>query len=732
MSMLDENCDELFPFVDEEALVPDDTAGHWRILIVDDEPDVHEVTLLALRDVLIEGRRLTFLHAHSAIEAKEILGREDDIAVILLDVVMETDDAGLKLVRYLREELGNRATRVILRTGQPGYAPEMETIHLYDINDYKTKSELTRVRLYTTITVAIRSFWQIHQLEANRRGLEMIVNAAMELSKPNGLRRFAEGVVTQLCALLGVSDDGLVCTATASRSVTPYVLAAAGHYSAWIGQSLSAIPDERVKRILEEALGQCQHAFGESTCLYFSTPDGHALAAFVDVDYPLSEVDRKLLEVFCSNIAIGFENVQLYQKVYDLAFEDLLVHLPNRNSFVGLVECRPVSADRVALVDIDGFSDINSILDQAFGDLVLEAVATRLRAAFPPSVAVARVGNDVFGLLGNACEVSPERIAQVFALPFAVDGQELRLSATSGLIALGGNQDKAVEVLKNTGVALKHAKSFQRGKSMFYEPVHAVEARDRMRLLNSLRQAFSAEHLFLQYQPFVDLASGRIVGAEALLRWKTEEGSFVPPDRFIPLAEQSGLMVALGDWVMRSALQFLAHLHTQGVRDFRMAINVSHAQFREPDFIDSLIQAMAAYDIDPSCVEIELTESVAIDNVELIEQKLAALRQAGVAVAIDDFGTGYSSLNILRRLDIDRLKIDRSFVSGEQCAAEDHGIARMVLQLASQLGLRTIAEGIETEEQRQKLAALGCHEGQGYLFARPLSADAFVAFLRDR
>lgn len=729
--MLDEKADELFSFVDEEELVAEDTAGHWRILIVDDEPDVHEVTLLALRDVAIEGRRLSFLHAHSAVQAKEMLGRETDIAVILLDVVMETDDAGLKLVRYLREELGNRATRVILRTGQPGYAPEIETIRLYDINDYKTKSELTRVRLYTSITVAIRSFWQIHQLEANRRGLEMIVNATMELSKPNGLRRFAEGVVTQLCALLGVSDDGLVCAATASRNVAPYVLAAAGHYSAWIGQSLSAIPDERVKRILEEALGKRQHAFGESTCLYFSTPDGHALAAFVDVDYPLSDVDRKLLEVFCSNIAIGFENVQLYQKVYDLAFEDLLVHLPNRNSFIGLVECRPESADRVALVDIDGFSDINSILDQAFGDLVLEAVATRLRAAFPPSVAVARVGNDVFGLLGNAREVSPERIAQVFAQPFAVDGQELRLSATSGLIALGGNQDKAVEVLKNTGVALKHAKSFQRGKSMFYEPVHAVEARDRMRLLNSLRQAFSAEHLFLQYQPFIDLASGRIVGAEALLRWKTEEGNFVPPDRFIPLAEQSGLMVALGNWVMHSALQFLAHLHAQGVRDFRMAINVSHAQFREPDFIDSLMLAISNYDIDPSSVEIELTESVAIDNVELIEQKLAALRQAGVAVAIDDFGTGYSSLNILRRLDIERLKIDRAFVSGEQCAAEDHGIARMVLQLASQLGLRTIAEGIETEEQRQKLAALGCHEGQGYLFARPLSADAFEAFLHD-
>ena len=222
-----------------------------------------------------------------------------------------------------------------------------------------------------------------------------------------------------------------------------------------------------------------------------------------------------------------------------------------------------------------------------------------------------------------------------------------------------------------------------------------------------------------------------MVGAEALLRWKTEEGQFVPPDRFIPLAEQSGLMVALGNWVMRSALQFLARLHSEGISDFRMAINVSHVQFREPDFVEKLAAAIVDCQVDPSSVEIELTESVAIENFALIEQKLVALRRVGVAVAIDDFGTGYSSLSILRRLDVDRLKIDRAFVSGEQCVAEDSGIARMVLQLASQLGLQTIAEGIETEAQRQVLCELGCDEGQGYLFSRPLAADALLDFVKQ-
>ena len=196
--------DDLLTFVDEVLPVASGVELVWRILIVDDDADIHHVTLLALKGVVVEGRTLEFVHAYSAAEARVCLAENNDLAVALLDVVMETEDAGLQLIRYLREDLGNCALRVILRTGQPGYAPEIDTIRSYDINDYKSKSELTRVRLFTSLTVAIRSYWQIHQLEVNRRGLELIVAGSTELSKPRGLRRFAEGVVTQLCALLGI------------------------------------------------------------------------------------------------------------------------------------------------------------------------------------------------------------------------------------------------------------------------------------------------------------------------------------------------------------------------------------------------------------------------------------------------------------------------------------------------------------------------------------------------
>ncbi len=720
---------DLLVFIEDLEPSPDLNGPVWTILIVDDEPDVHRATMVALKDIQIEGRRLDYLHAYSAAEARIQLDSHPDISVALLDVVMETDDAGLQLVHHIRETMGNKALRIILRTGQPGYAPELDTIRTYDINDYKTKTELTQARLYTSLTVAIRSYSQIQQLEANRHGLELIVESCTELSKPTGLSRFAEGIVTQLCALLGISEKGLVCAAAETANSVPYILAAAGSYSAWIGQSLLDIPDEQVRREIGLSITERRHRFGKTTCLFFNVPGDHLLAAYVEVNRHLGDMEQKLLEVFCSNISVAFENIRLYQRISNLAFEDPLLKLPNRNSLLSSIELRDDDCNQLALVDIDGFADINSILDQDFGDAVLDTVASRLRDGFAPEVVVARIGSDVFALLGPESEVSAERIHEIFAVPFGVGQQHLRLSATTGLVRLEKDSRKGVELLRNAGVALKQAKSFSRGKSTFFEPALAIAARERIEMLNRLRQAFSCERLFLNYQPLLELATQKIVGAEALLRWKTEKGEFIPPDQFIPLAEQSGLMVPIGDWIMRSALQYLKHIVSLGHVSFRMAINVSHTQFREPDFVDKLLSAIREYDVRPGNVEIELTESVAIDNVAQITEKLSRIKESGISVAIDDFGTGYSSLSILRQLHVDRLKIDRSFVSGPDSHRGDFSIAEMILNLTKQLGLATIAEGLEEQWQVEKLYSMGCTEGQGYFFSKPISADQFERLL---
>ena len=498
--------DELMAFAEpEESAAPTDR-GHWQVLLVDDEPDVHAATLLALKGLVIEGRPLAFTHAHSGAEARAILQRQTDFAVAVVDVVMEEADAGLQLVRHLRETLHNTALRIILRTGQPGYAPEIETIQKYDINDYKTKAELTRVRLFTSVTIAIRSYAQIQQLHTGRRGLEQVLAGMRELGKPAGLKKFAAGIVTQLCALLDVDEECLVCAAMETPDAAPIVLAAAGHYTPCVGLPLASIPQEHVRQQLASTLHQRQASFAHGASLFFAGDQGQALAAYVDVTRPLDAVERGLLDVFCSNISVAFENLQLHTTISRLAFTDDLLALPNRNGLAQALEPPITVPHALVLVDIDNFADINSLLDDSFGDKVLRAVAERLRAAFSSAVYVARVGSDVFGLYGAQDVLTPEAVAALFALPFAVDDSTpLRLSATSGWVQVDPAHAPAAELFKNAGAALKQAKHFRRGQSLFYREELATGARDRMQLLNELRSTFSRQGLFLHYQPFVHL-----------------------------------------------------------------------------------------------------------------------------------------------------------------------------------------------------------------------------------
>ncbi|MFT0533352.1 putative bifunctional diguanylate cyclase/phosphodiesterase [Castellaniella hirudinis] len=729
--MVAEREDDAFTFMEETANPDTLSPAHaWQILLVDDEPDVHAATTLALKNTEIEGRPLAFSHAYSAQQALALLRQRDDFSVALVDVVMGRNDEGLQLVREIREDLANPAIRIILRTGQPGYAPEIDTIRLYDINDYKTKSELTQVRLFTSLTMAVRSYAQIRQLESSRRGLEQILAATTQLSKPAGLKKFASGLATQLCALLQVKEECLVCASMPEPGTPSYVLAAAGCYDNWIGMALQDIPDQRVKSHLLQALDTQRHHFSDGVSLYFPGKGTQALAAFVDIPGSLQDLERGLLEVFCSNLAVAFENLQLYLDINDLAYLDALVNLPNRNALVAAIDRRLPGKDAVALLDLDNFADINSILDDSYGDAVLQMAAQRLRNSFPADTMVARLGSDLFGLYGPASQLTPQRIAQVFATPIEMPaGEPLRLSATAGLVQLHHDPQPGVAILKNAGAALKQAKRFQRGKAMVFEATQADAARDRIQLLNRLRASFSEERLFLNFQPFVNLHDGRVVGAECLLRWKTPDGQFIPPDRFIPLAEQSGLMIPIGEWVFSTALKWRKSLGHLVEPDFRVAVNVSHVQFAEPEFVLRFLGILDAVGVPGAQVEIELTESVAIGNINRLASRLDALRARGISVAMDDFGTGYSSLSVIQRLRLDRLKIDRSFVSGDQGPDDSFDIARTVIALARHLQVATIAEGIETEAQRLALLAAGCDEGQGYLFSRPLDAEAFRQWL---
>ncbi|MBF56255.1 MAG: diguanylate cyclase [Halomonas sp.] len=732
-----DNNHEPLVFSEDIAELASPMPAPWKILIVDDDPDVHAATKLALKGSLIEERTLSFVDAYSAAEGLSLLEQDADFAVALIDVVMESDDSGLNLVQNIRDKLNNHSIRLILRTGQPGYAPESDTIRLYDINDYKTKAELTRIRLFTSVTIAIRSYSQIKQLEAKRDGLKQILAATSELTRLTNGQNFSSVVIKQLCVLLKTERECLVCAASHGHNEPPFIVAATGHFSSWLNMPLASLPNERIRTHLTQALNERQHLFHDGVCVYFPGKDNQALAAFVDMPRAISSSEQRLLAVLCGNIAVAYENFQLYRSIEQLAYQDPLVCLPNRNGFVAEIErqmrLNATTPQAVVLVDLDNFTYINSVLDDAYGDDILRAVAQRLCSQLSKSLCIARVSGDVFGILGDASDLTPESIETVFAEPFRLHQNEpLRLSATSGLIILDKTSRHAMEILKNAGVALKQAKHFHRGKTVLFATELADAARDRMQLLSRLRVAFSSERLTLHFQPFIRLHDGAAMGAECLLRWQTAEGQHIPPDHFIPLAEQSGMIVALGDWVIRTALRWRAGLIGRVDDTFRVAINVSLVQLIEDNFVANILHYIHTQGLQGYHVEIELTESMAAHDINSVIQKLKQMREHGISIAIDDFGTGYSSLSILSSLPIDRLKIDRSFVSGDAANQPHFGIAHTVIELATNLQMHTIAEGIETESQRDTLRQNGCLEGQGYLFSRPLDEAQFNQWLAQQ
>ena len=728
--------DDFLTLLAEDAPQRDRRAvRHWRILIVDDDEDVHQATEFALTNTPVLGRPLMFLHAFSSDEAVEVLKRESDVAVILLDVVMEREDAGLRLVKRIREELGLHESRIILRTGQPGYAPEMDAIRDYDINDYKTKSELSRNRLFTTLTTAIRSYDQIHAINASRRGLGMIIRSSAELMARHGLQEFAAGVITQLAGLLRLAPEGIVCAHDKGEGMeSTHIIAAAGSYIQCIQQPLSSLGRPRVTNQISRAMEARQHQFSsDSTTLFFPSESGRDMAAYIETSVAPDGLDFQLIEVFCTNITIGLDNVVLFAQLNDFAYNDQMLGIPNRLSLVRRLSA--LNQDKraettLALVDIDHFSQLNDALGHSHGDQLLAAVAQRLQETLATGTVIARVDADTFGIIASS-EITPDQLRAAFRTPFTLDNSDHLLSVSIGMARMADCDGDGSAALKCANIALSYAKEGPRGEHCYFSRDMELHTRNRVRMLQELRAAFAADRLFVVYQPQLRLSDRKIVGVEALLRWRNDDGQFIPPEQFIPLAENSGMIISLGHWVLRTACMSLRQFEQNGIKDLRLAVNVSVSQFRHPTFLTSVDAVLAESGVNPRLLELEITESVAMEY-DFMHGMISQLKARGVMVAVDDFGTGFSSLSHLERLNVDRLKIDGSFIAQMTQAQSSHRIVETILQLGHGLDLSVIAEGIETEDQAKALTALGCDEGQGYLFAKPLTAEALVDYIESQ
>ncbi|MEO6565643.1 MAG: bifunctional diguanylate cyclase/phosphodiesterase [Casimicrobiaceae bacterium] len=392
----------------------------------------------------------------------------------------------------------------------------------------------------------------------------------------------------------------------------------------------------------------------------------------------------------------------------------------------------------VLFVDLDYFKHVNDSVGHAAGDDVLVEAAERLQRCLRSSDIVGRLGGDEFTILvtdvksGGDARIVAENVMAAMARPFVVAGNEHFLSASVGIAVYPGDGATADELLRNADTAMYRAKAAGRGQSVFFEERMNLAELDRVRAEQDLRHALEHNEFYLVYQPMLDLHTGQICGAEALLRWNHPEHGLLAPMHFIRLAEETGLIDGLGEWVMREACGQFRMLQEARTPLPRISVNVSARQFKRPHFAETVHRVLQETGIPNTCLEFEITESLLLDATAEVEATLRALSRSGVRIALDDFGTGYSSLAYLKRFPVDVVKIDRSFVKDLPADRSSAAITGAIISMAHALKIKVVAEGVATLEQSDFLRDLGCDFAQGYHYSKPLRAPELASFLRRR
>ncbi|MDG4555096.1 MAG: EAL domain-containing protein [Candidatus Competibacter sp.] len=443
-------------------------------------------------------------------------------------------------------------------------------------------------------------------------------------------------------------------------------------------------------------------------------------------------------------LAVAFIDItdrkQAEARIHDLAFFDVLTGLPNRALLAQRAELALALAARsqgplaVLFFDLDRFKEVNDSLGHAEGDALLRQAAARLKALVRVEDTVCRLGGDEFVLLlpqadqAGALRVA-DKVLAAFRQPFDVAGHALQVTVSIGIALYPHDGADFAELLKNADTALYRVKQDGRNARMFYDRAMNEATFERLLLETELRRALASGQLRAHYQPKVRLTDGALVGAEALVRWQHPERGLLPPGLFVPVAETSDLIVALGDWMLDEVCRQLAAWHRAGLAPPPVAINLAARHFRQPGLADRICGLLKSYDLSPQALELELTESTLLEAGEDTTETLRRLKRLGMTLALDDFGTGYCNLGYLKRLPIATLKIDRSFVRDLVIDADDRVLSATIVALGHHLGLAVVAEGVETEEQRRILLEQGCDLAQGYLFNRPAPAEIFATWL---
>ncbi|MEO1113034.1 MAG: EAL domain-containing protein [Pseudomonadota bacterium] len=721
-----------------------DVGPPWKILVVDDDPDVHDVTRIAVEGCKFEDRPFQLFHALSAREAREILAEHDDIAVALIDVVMENDTAGLALVSWIRSELGNTFTRLILRTGQPGYAPQTDVIMKFDVDGYAEKAELSRTKLITAIVTALRGYKLVLSLETNRQRLKKLNAQLSTIVEKNALSEFAAVVLKNFSELAGEPVDGLLCgldsfpQSGAAEISGVRVLAASGAFEDKLDLPLDVIGEDLVRKCVSECIAnRTEYSTSHGVALPLVTRNGLSGALFVGL--PLAALHEKvgpeIIRLFVSNVALGYEKTGLLEHIRNLAYVD---RTTGQSTFSGFLEAfqSQAAAERSLLVlhcDIQRFGFIVDGIGDEKAGAVLKQTGNRLSQTFPDALAIARKEKDEFLLLlkGGAGVRIPDIVARIedaFQEPIAIDENQISLKMRCGFAAAEGAGCSAEQVVRHASIALNDVRQKGLTNHAVFHPLMQEAALERLRLASLLTGKGAQAEFSLNYQPIMQASDASIASFEALMRFRTASGGTLNTTRMIEAAETSGLIIEIGAWMFRSAFEEFSGLKGLSSR-VRLNVNLSPRQVQASRIYKDIEEAAAAAGLGLDRLVFEVTEGLFVNNDQVTLSLLTWLRNKGAKVVIDDFGTGYSSFSYLRKLPLDGIKIDRSFIMNMEQDPDALAVVRSIIAVAKALDLSITAEGVETADQRKIMQELQCDFLQGYLFAKPLPSSELNGFI---
>ncbi len=687
------------------------------------EPSASDVDLLQ-RHLARYAPHVQVEAVHTALEALARLppAVEAGPDVLLLDFKLPGMNA-LDVVRELRHERGS-SLPIIVITGHGDENSAAQTLKL-GATDYLVKQE----DLLHRLPVAIENAWYRAQLERERAALRESEERFRQMAESIGDVFWLGDLRRRHALYVSPAFERIFCMPVA-----------AVHADARIWLEHVHEDDRVVVRARMDARDPVDFEIDFRVC-----PPGHetryvSMRVYVVRDGSGRDVRR------AGVIQDVTERKAQEARIEHLAYHDSLTGLPNRAMLMDRLGQALGQAQRldqqvaVLFIDLDRFKIVNDSLGHDVGDQLLQGIARRLRATLRDNDTVARVGGDEFQVV--VCNVAgatdaariAEKLMRTLGEPFVLEGQELHVTASLGVSLFPRDGGSGELLLKYADIALYEAKGEGRNAYRFFSPEMNAQAHGRLRLENDLRRAVERRELELHYQPQLDLATGEVCAVEALVRWRHPVRGLVLPNAFIPMAEETGLVLGIGEWVLNEACRQVAQWQRDGLADnlspLRVAVNISARQLQRPGLDGAVRRALAASGLAACCLELEITESSVMLDPLHAQSVLQSLRELGVQLSIDDFGTGYSSLAYLKRLPLDRLKIDRSFIGGIPTDSDDAAIVETIIVMTHKLGLRVIAEGVETLEQRLQLVRQGCDEMQGFLLAHPVPAAELPALLK--